>query len=103
MSIYLQGKKYRWSCKKFLINLLVIIFIISFWMIYISNIAKATSEKRIVEITIHHGDTLWSIARQIAPESDPRMVIKQIKNRNQITSSDLIAGQKLQVEIASNI
>ena len=103
MSIYLQGRKYHWSCKKFLINLLVITFIISFWMIYISNIAKATGDTKIVEITVHRGDTLWSIARQIAPESDPRMVIRKIKNRNQISDSDLIAGQRLEVEVAGNI
>jgi LysM repeat protein len=72
-------------------------------MVYISNIAKATSDKKIIEITVHHGDTLWSIAHEIAPQSDPRAIIKKIKNRNQINNSDLIAGQKLEVEIADNI
>ena len=79
------------------------VFIISFWMMYISNIAKATSDKKIIEITVHHGDTLWSIAHRIAPEADPRMTIKNIKDRNQIVKSGLIAGQKLEIEIASNI
>ena len=103
MSILLQGRKYHWSCKKFILNLLIIVFVISFWMVYISNVAKATSDKKVIEITVHHGDTLWSIARQIAPDSDPRTMIKQIKNRNHILNTGLIAGQKLEIEIASNI
>jgi hypothetical protein len=103
MSISLQGKKYHWSCKKFFLNLFIIVFVISFWMVYISNVAKATSDKKVIEITVHHGDTLWSIARQINPDSDPRTMIKQIKDRNHILNTGLIAGQKLEIEIASNI
>ncbi|HBF37443.1 MAG TPA: hypothetical protein DDW50_09000 [Firmicutes bacterium] len=72
-------------------------------MMYISNVAKATNDKKTIEITVHHGDTLWSIARRIAPDSDPRVTIKHIKNQNQISKSALIAGQKLEIEVASNI
>jgi hypothetical protein len=103
MIINLQGKKYYWSCKKFLLNLLVIVFVISFWMIYVSNVAKATTDKKVIEITVHHGDTLWSIANQIAPGSDLRSLIEQIKNRNHLTNTGLMAGQRLEIEIASNI
>jgi hypothetical protein len=103
MSLYVQGRRYHWSCRKFCIHLMIIFFIISFWMVYIFNVAKATNDKKIIEITVHHGDTLWSIARQIAPESDPRITIKRIKNRNPISKSVLITGQKLEIEIASNI
>ncbi len=102
MSVYVQGRKYRWSYKKFLIHLAIIVVIISFWMMYISNVAKATSEKTTYEITVRHGDTLWSIAQRIAPQSDPRATIKNIKNINQISKSDLIAGQKLEIVIAGN-
>lgn len=103
MIISLQGKKYHWSCKKFLLNLLLIVFIISFWMVYVSNVAKATSDKKVIEFTVHHGDTLWSIAHQIAPGSDPRATIKKIKTRNHISNTSLLPGQKLEIEIASNI
>jgi hypothetical protein len=103
MSVYVHGRRYYWSYKKFLIHLAIIVFIISFWMMYISNVAKATSVKKTFEITVHHGDTLWSIAHRIAPESDPRDTIKNIKNLNQISKSGLIAGQKLQIVIADNI
>ncbi len=103
MSVCVQGTRYHWSFKKFLIHLAIIVFIISFWMMYISNVAKATSERKTFEITVHRGDTLWSIAHRIAPESDPRIIIKNIKNLNQISKSGLIAGQKLEIEIAGNI
>jgi hypothetical protein len=105
MSVYVQGRRYHWSYQKFFLNLLIILFVISFWMVYVSNVAKATAnnDKKIIEITVHQGDTLWSIARLIAPESDPRVIIKQIKNSNQIATSSVVAGQRLRLEIASNL
>jgi LysM domain. len=101
MNIILQGKNYHWSFKKFIIHLFILVFVISFGIIYISNIAKATNDKKVIEIIVHRGDTLWSIAQQIAPQSDPRVIIRQIRERNRIFNSDLIAGQRLEVEIAS--
>lgn len=101
MVIQYHGKRYSWSWRKCMFNLLVMVIIISFWMVYVSNTAKALSEKKAVYITVHHGDTLWSIAQTVAPEADPRMVIRRIKTNNQLTSANLEAGQKLKLELTS--
>ncbi|MGE5583605.1 MAG: LysM peptidoglycan-binding domain-containing protein [Bacillota bacterium] len=102
MTITYHGTNYYWSWKKFLINLFIVFLIISFWTVYISKVAKATSDRKIVRVTVHHGDTLWSIAQKIAPDTDPRAVIKEIKTRNRLINTDIVAGQQLELEIASN-
>ena len=103
MSINLQGKKYHWSFKKFVLNLLIAVFVISFWMVYVSGVTKATPETKVFEITVHRGDTLWSIAHRIAPDSDPRATIRRIKTRNNLTDTALTAGQRLEIDTAGDI
>jgi hypothetical protein len=40
------------------------------------------------------GETLWSIARDLAPDNDPREVVAQIRELNDL-SGGLVAGQQL--------
>jgi hypothetical protein len=47
------------------------------------------------QVTVQTGDTLWSVARQVAPGNDPREVVAQIKRLNHLHSSSLQAGQQL--------
>lgn len=48
-------------------------------------------------VTVQPGDTLWSIAGQVAPGRDPRGVIERIRESNDLTSVSLIPGQTLKV------
>jgi hypothetical protein len=48
-------------------------------------------------LTVHPGDTLWSIARAVAPERDPRAVVAKLRERNRLTTVDLTPGQTLKV------
>lgn len=48
-------------------------------------------------VTVQPGDTLWSIAGQVAPHRDPRAVVEQIRESNHLTSVSLIPGQTLKV------
>ncbi len=48
-------------------------------------------------VTVTSGDSLWSIARYIAPESDPRDVIAQIEQLNGLSSSTISVGLVLTV------
>ena len=41
------------------------------------------------------GDTLWAVARRLAPEHDPRDVVAQIRELNDLTTTQLQAGQQL--------
>ena len=47
------------------------------------------------QITVQSGESLWAVARRIAPENDPREVIAQIRRLNQLEDSQLQAGQQL--------
>ena len=46
------------------------------------------------------GDTLWSIAREVAPHNDPREVVAQIRELNDL-SGGLVAGQQLLLPVAA--
>lgn len=49
------------------------------------------------ERTVAPGDTLWSIASQIAGDSDPRPVVDRIAELNGLASQHLVPGQILVV------
>ncbi|GHE14514.1 LysM peptidoglycan-binding domain-containing protein [Klenkia taihuensis] len=46
-------------------------------------------------VTVHSGDTLWSIARSVAPGTDPREVVDALQDVNGIDGADLVPGQVL--------
>jgi LysM repeat protein len=48
-------------------------------------------------VTVQPGDTLWSIAGQVAPGRDPRQVVERLREVNHLSSASLIPGQTLKV------
>jgi LysM repeat protein len=48
-------------------------------------------------VVVQPGDTLWSIARRIAPDRDARLVVADLRRLNALPSADLEVGQRLQV------
>jgi nucleoid-associated protein YgaU len=48
-------------------------------------------------VTVQPGDTLWSIAGQVAPGRDPRRVIEQLRRSNHLDTVSLTPGQTLKV------
>ncbi len=52
-------------------------------------------------VTVQHGDSLWTLARRIAPDKDPRDVVAQIREVNDLTSSSLQPGQQLVLPVAA--
>lgn len=51
-------------------------------------------------VTVESGQTLWQLAESIAPAADPRDVIAEIMQLNQLQSADVYAGQELAVPAA---
>ena len=49
----------------------------------------------VVQTTVQPGDSLWSVARRVAPQSDPREVVEQLRRLNDLSGSGLQAGQQL--------
>ncbi|NLY76270.1 MAG: LysM peptidoglycan-binding domain-containing protein [Firmicutes bacterium] len=97
MVIIIRRKKFRWSLRKFLTNCAVCLMVLVVFGLYLTNAVKATSENSVSTLTVRRGETLWSIARRIAPEKDPRDVIAKLKEANQLQDSCLKTGQTLKI------
>lgn len=48
-------------------------------------------------VTVFPGDTLWSIAQEVAPAADPRDVVDAIMRLNALESAQLDAGETLAI------
>lgn len=61
--------------------------------------SQASSEPvptaQLEQTTVQPGDTLWAVARRIAPQHDPREVIHHLRELNNLSSAQLQAGQQL--------
>ena len=47
------------------------------------------------QLTVQSGDTLWSVARRIAPQRDARDVVDQLRRLNSLRTGQLRVGQQL--------
>lgn len=68
-----------------------------------SGMATATSEGSTANyeyVTVHAGQSLWSLAESIAPASDPRDVISDIVRLNQLGDSELQPGDRIAIPLA---
>ncbi len=52
-------------------------------------------------VTVQQGDSLWTLARQVAPDADPRDVVARIRDLNDLSSSGLVPGQQLLLPVAA--
>ena len=48
-----------------------------------------------VQTIVHRGDTLWSVARRIAPDRDAREVVAELRQLNALRGATLLVGQQL--------
>ncbi len=48
-------------------------------------------------VTVQPGDSLWNIAEIVAPTSDPRDVIIELMQFNNLSSADVPAGYELAI------
>ncbi len=66
-----------------------------------SAVASGESEPVAFEtVTVLPGDTLWSIAAEAAPASDPRDVIDDIKRLNDLSSGMIQVGTSIAIPTA---
>lgn len=62
--------------------------------------AVASGEQADVEfqyVTVRAGESLWSLAEDLAPDSDPRDVVSDILSLNQLPDAGLEPGQRLAI------
>lgn len=50
---------------------------------------------QVEQTTVLPGDTLWAVAQRVAPGEDPRPVIDQLRELNELAGPELRAGQQL--------
>ena len=65
-----------------------------------SGDSTAPTAPRVEQTTVMPGDTLWSVAKRIAPDNDPREVVAQIRALNDLSGSELQVGQQLFLPVA---
>ena len=60
--------------------------------------ATATSSSTpLAKITVVNGETLWGVAKQIAPNTDPRDVVSDLMSVNRLDSADIYPGEQLAI------
>jgi ABC-type transport system involved in cytochrome c biogenesis permease component len=65
--------------------------------------ATATnSSTPLARVTVVGGETLWSLAKQVAPNADPRDVVADIMSVNRLTSADIQPGEQLAIPAQYN-
>jgi LysM repeat protein len=53
------------------------------------------------QTTVKQGETLWAVAKRVAPGHDPRATVDQIRELNHLSSGTLLVGQQLLLPRAS--
>jgi len=48
-------------------------------------------------VSVHAGDTLWSMAEEYAPNADPRDWIDQVTTLNNLGGAGLLAGERIAI------
>ena len=66
-----------------------------------AGVAGEGTGAQLEQTVVQPGESLWSVARRIAPENDPREVIAQIRRLNDLQGSQLQVGQQLLLPVAA--
>lgn len=66
-----------------------------------ADVSAPAPAAQVAQTTVMPGDTLWSVAKRIAPDNDPREVIAQIRELNDLSTSQLQVGQQLLLPVAA--
>ncbi len=48
-------------------------------------------------VTVQPGESLWQLAQSVAPRADPRDVVADIQNLNDLSSGDIQPGQRIAI------
>lgn len=67
----------------------------------VSEAAAPSAQPEQHVVTVEQGDSLWTLARRVAPDNDPRDVVAQIRDLNDLTSAGLVPGQQLVLPVAA--
>ena len=60
-------------------------------------VSARAAQQGLAQVTVHPGQSLWSVAESADPAADTRVVIQQIIELNGLTGNVVFAGQRLWV------
>ena len=60
-------------------------------------VSARAAQQNLAQVTVHPGQSLWSVAESADPNADTRVVIQQIIELNSLTGNTVFAGQRLWV------
>ena len=60
-------------------------------------VSSRAAQQGLAQVTVHPGQSLWSVAESADPTADTRVVIQQIIELNGLTGNVVFAGQRLWV------
>ncbi|NLK09156.1 MAG: LysM peptidoglycan-binding domain-containing protein [Firmicutes bacterium] len=75
----------------------VCVMFVALWDTHSHSLYEESYEESAQTVIVSRGDTLWTIARNILPEVDPRKTVFYIKKANGLESVDIAPGQVLVV------
>lgn len=93
--------------RKFVKSVSIVIILISALIFFEKNIYSKV-EVTYKEDYIYKGDTLWSIAKneiennKYFENKDIRDVVRELKNVNNLSNSNLVEGKKIKIPVYNN-
>lgn len=100
-------KRWRVNPARLLMNIFLLLSLILFFHYFTRSIAVQNREpesETVINITIERGDTLWSIARTLYPDRDPRPVVVMIRELNGLQENPTVfPGQILQIPAPARV
>jgi hypothetical protein len=60
-------------------------------------VSARAAQQNLAQVTVHPGQSLWSVAESADPSADTRVVIQQIIELNSLAGNTVFAGQRLWV------
>ncbi|HET8615559.1 MAG TPA: LysM peptidoglycan-binding domain-containing protein [Actinomycetales bacterium] len=82
-----------------LLLLLVVGAVVSLAVTSSGAASSAAQHVPVQYLTVAPGDTLWSIAGEVAPHADPRDTVHEIRELNALDGSMLHVGQRIAVPL----
>ena len=66
-----------------------------------AKINGSSDAKSYVVVTVASGETLWSLASQMADGGDVQSLVAEIASANSLKGVDVTAGQKLRIQLSN--
>ncbi len=97
--IHSNKKRIKFNIVKFLLSAFLIFSCVFGTMTVLNKDNSALSAYEQCEtVTVLSGDTLWSIAQEIeGGKTDTRVIVNDIIKQNKLNSSEVYAGQTLEI------